>query len=85
MNGWEEKKDKKKIVWFNSRFCCGGYGKRPVYLKEFLKEIAVETGVVFDEIYNGKMMYGIRELVKEGYFKSGDRLLVIHTGGVHFF
>jgi 1-aminocyclopropane-1-carboxylate deaminase len=35
-----------------------------------------------DPIYTGKLMYGIFDLVKEGFFKRGDRILAIHTGGL---
>ena len=59
----------------------GGFGKKKPQLKSFLAWLKTETGVQFDLLYNGKMMYGIYELAKKGFFKSGEKVMIIHTGG----
>ncbi|WP_121964158.1 1-aminocyclopropane-1-carboxylate deaminase/D-cysteine desulfhydrase [Myroides sp. N17-2] len=60
----------------------GGYAKYNEELLSFLRELYNQTGVLFDPIYNGKMMYGLMEEIKKGKFKEGSKILVIHTGGL---
>jgi len=60
----------------------GGYAKVTSELIHFMNEFKSETGIVLDPIYNGKMMYGIYDLMKKGYFPKNTSILAIHTGGL---
>ncbi|KZE83362.1 1-aminocyclopropane-1-carboxylate deaminase [Myroides marinus] len=60
----------------------GGYAKYNEELLSFLRQLYNDTGVLFDPIYNGKMMYGVLKEINKGKFKNNSRILVIHTGGV---
>ncbi|MEC4113713.1 1-aminocyclopropane-1-carboxylate deaminase/D-cysteine desulfhydrase [Myroides pelagicus] len=60
----------------------GGYGKVPAELVDFLQDLHMTTGVLFDPIYNGKMVYGVLDMIQQGVFKEGSRILLIHTGGL---
>ncbi|MDM1345399.1 1-aminocyclopropane-1-carboxylate deaminase/D-cysteine desulfhydrase [Myroides marinus] len=60
----------------------GGYAKYNEELLSFLRQLYKDTGILFDPIYNGKMIYGVLEEIKKGKFKDNSRILVIHTGGV---
>ncbi|MEK6510296.1 1-aminocyclopropane-1-carboxylate deaminase/D-cysteine desulfhydrase [Myroides odoratimimus] len=60
----------------------GGYAKYNEELLSFLRGLYKQTGVLFDPIYNGKMIYGVLEEIKKGRFKDNSRILVIHTGGL---
>ncbi|MEK6506818.1 1-aminocyclopropane-1-carboxylate deaminase/D-cysteine desulfhydrase [Myroides sp. C4067] len=60
----------------------GGYAKYNEGLLSFLRELYKQTGVLFDPIYNGKMIYGVLEEIKKGRFKDNSKILVIHTGGL---
>ncbi|NER14927.1 pyridoxal-phosphate dependent enzyme [Leptobacterium flavescens] len=60
----------------------GGYAKVNTDLVQFMNDFKTATGILLDPVYTGKMMYGILDLVKEGYFKEGSRILAIHTGGI---
>lgn len=60
----------------------GGYGKVSADLVEFINQFKKGTGIPLDPIYTGKMMFGIINLVKSGYFEKGTKLLAIHTGGL---
>ncbi|MEC4051329.1 pyridoxal-phosphate dependent enzyme [Myroides odoratimimus] len=60
----------------------GGYAKYNEELLLFLRELCKQTGVLFDPIYNGKMIYGVLEEIKKGRFKDNSKILVIHTGGL---
>ncbi|MEK6450160.1 MULTISPECIES: 1-aminocyclopropane-1-carboxylate deaminase/D-cysteine desulfhydrase [Myroides] len=60
----------------------GGYAKYTDELINFIKHFQEETGVLLDPIYTGKMMFGVIQKIKEGYFKEGSKILAIHTGGL---
>jgi 1-aminocyclopropane-1-carboxylate deaminase len=35
-----------------------------------------------DQVYTGKMFFGVYQMIKEGYFKKGTRIMLLHTGGL---
>ncbi len=59
----------------------GGYAKTNDALKAFVQEMAENTGILFDYVYEAKMMYGLLDLIKQGYFKQGTRIMALHNGG----
>lgn len=63
-------------------YCFGGYAKIDLKLIRFINRFKEETGIPLDPIYTGKMMYGIVDLLKNGYFKENSRIFAIHTGGL---
>jgi len=60
----------------------GGFGKINEELINFINHFKQETTMPLDPIYTGKMMFGIVDLIKNGYFKEGTKILAIHTGGL---
>lgn len=60
----------------------GGYAKVTSELIHFINDFKKDTGILLDPIYNGKMMFGIYDLIKKGYFKKNTSILAIHTGGL---
>ena len=60
----------------------GGYGKINDSLITFINKFKAETEIPLDPIYTGKMMFGIFDLIKKGYFKPNSKILAIHTGGL---
>lgn len=60
----------------------GGYAKTSPELIDFLSEFYQKYNVKWDAIYNGKMAYGLFDLLKKGTFSKKDKLLAIHTGGL---
>jgi len=63
-------------------FHFGGYAKTNKELFRFLNEFAAKTGILTDPVYTAKMFYGLFELVNSGQFKSGQKVLAVHTGGL---
>lgn len=63
-------------------YCFGGYGKIDIDLIRFMNDFKQKTDIPLDPIYTGKMMYGIFDLLKKGYFKENSRIFAIHTGGL---
>jgi 1-aminocyclopropane-1-carboxylate deaminase len=59
----------------------GGYAKTNPGLLAFIQYFAAQTGILIDQVYEGKMMKAIFTLAKENYFKKGSKILAIHCGG----
>lgn len=59
----------------------GGYAKVTKELIDFMNDFKTETNILLDPIYNGKMLFGIYDLMKSGYFSKNTSILAIHTGG----
>ncbi|MCF1422511.1 1-aminocyclopropane-1-carboxylate deaminase/D-cysteine desulfhydrase [Mangrovimonas futianensis] len=60
----------------------GGYGKINQELIGFINEFKMKYQIRLDPIYTGKMMFGIFDLIKKGFFPKGSQILAIHTGGL---
>jgi len=60
----------------------GGYGKTTDELIDFVKKFVADTGILIEPVYTGKMFYALYDLANKNYFKPGDKILAIHTGGL---
>lgn len=60
----------------------GGYAKINAELISFINEFKSQYGIPLDPVYTGKMMFGIFDLLGQGYFPEGAKILAIHTGGL---
>ena len=60
----------------------GGYAKTNNELGSFIKNFEKQNKIPLDFIYTGKMIYGIYDLIKKGFFKKGTIIIAIHTGGL---
>jgi 1-aminocyclopropane-1-carboxylate deaminase/D-cysteine desulfhydrase-like pyridoxal-dependent ACC family enzyme len=63
----------------------GGYAKATQELLQFIEQFQNDYGFPIEQIYTGKMMYGVFDLVKKGFFRKDSTVLVLHTGGVTAF
>ncbi len=59
-----------------------GYAKTTPVLKQFIKQFNHSNQICLDPIYTAKAMYGFMDLVTKGYFKSGSKIVFLHTGGL---
>ena len=66
----------------NTEYHFGGFAKLTKELVEFTKNFEKLNGFELDYIYTNKMMFGIAELIKVGYFKSGEIIVAVHSGGL---
>lgn len=64
------------------QFHVGGYAKVNPEVFAFIDDFASQTGILLDQVYTAKMMLGVMALVTGNYFKKGDKILTIHTGGL---
>ncbi|PRX42931.1 1-aminocyclopropane-1-carboxylate deaminase/D-cysteine desulfhydrase [Salegentibacter salegens] len=60
----------------------GGYAKVNSELINFINNFKKKYKIQLDPIYTGKLVFGIFDLIKAGYFPSGSKILAIHTGGL---
>ncbi|HXS35874.1 MAG TPA: pyridoxal-phosphate dependent enzyme [Flavipsychrobacter sp.] len=60
----------------------GGFGKWNDRLIEFMNDFYQVNSIPLDIVYTGKMMYGLKELLKNGFFSEQDTILCVHTGGL---
>ncbi len=63
-------------------FHCGGYGRCPPALLQFIKEFEHTHGILLDPVYTGKLMYAVHQRIELGLYQPGAQILVIHTGGL---
>lgn len=60
----------------------GGYAKVNLELIQFINKFKKEFELPLDPIYTGKMMFGIFDLIQNGFFSKSEKILAIHTGGL---
>lgn len=60
----------------------GGFAKINSKLVRFIQNFEQITAIPLEPIYTGKMLYGLFDLIGKGYFKSGQRIIALHTGGL---
>jgi 1-aminocyclopropane-1-carboxylate deaminase len=60
----------------------GGFGKKNHSLVDFIHSFKLEQNIELDIVYTAKMMIGLLDLIQQHKFRSGSKILAIHTGGI---
>ncbi|MBX2964972.1 MAG: 1-aminocyclopropane-1-carboxylate deaminase/D-cysteine desulfhydrase [Cyclobacteriaceae bacterium] len=60
----------------------GGYAKTTHELLRFITEFGNRHNLPLDQVYTGKLMWGVMEEIKNGCFQKGSTILILHTGGL---
>lgn len=60
----------------------GGYAKQKPDLVNFIQWFEAHHGIKIEFVYTGKILFGIYHLIKQKFFKKGEKLLILHTGGL---
>jgi 1-aminocyclopropane-1-carboxylate deaminase len=60
----------------------GGFANHNPDLALFMRNFEDKTIIQLEPVYTGKMLYGLYDLVAKGYFKPGQRIIAVHTGGL---
>ena len=66
----------------NHQYHFGGFAKHPSELLDFMNEFWKSESIPSDIVYTGKLFFAITDLLQKNYFKEGDKLLVVHSGGL---
>lgn len=59
-----------------------GYAKYTDELIQFIRNFEHKYPVRLEQVYTGKMFYAFYDLLKQDYFKTGSRIILVHTGGM---
>lgn len=58
-----------------------GYGVLNDPVRNAVSLMAREEGILLDPVYTGKAMAGLLDLAGRGFFRDGDSVVFLHTGG----
>jgi len=65
-----------------TNFHRGGYAKFSAHDVTRIMAFNQTTGVDFEPVYSGKMILALLDLLEQKYFKAGERIVILHTGGM---
>ena len=60
----------------------GGYAKHTPELLKFIDDFEKQNNIPLEQVYTGKMMFGIYDLIKKNHFLKNSTVIAIHTGGL---
>jgi len=60
----------------------GGYAKATPALLDFVKLMNDKHNLPLDTVYTGKLLWAVMDYVRQGKFRRGSTVLVVHTGGL---
>ena len=61
----------------------GNYAKTTPELIDFIKAFEQRNPTIqLEQVYTGKMMFGIYDMIQKGKFKENSTIVIIHTGGM---
>lgn len=66
----------------NHRFHCGGFAKIDRELVHFMEQWKRFSDIPLEPVYTGKMFYGLFQMIEQDYFRAGDRIVAVHSGGL---
>jgi len=74
--------ENKKEVTTIHDFHFGGYAKHPKELINYMNQLFERESLPTDIVYTSKLFYATESLIRQQYFKSNSKILVIHSGGL---
>jgi 1-aminocyclopropane-1-carboxylate deaminase/D-cysteine desulfhydrase-like pyridoxal-dependent ACC family enzyme len=60
----------------------GGYAKKNKQLFDSMNEWYDQFKLPTDFVYTAKMMYGVLDMIRHGFFAEGSHIVCVHTGGL---
>ena len=71
----------RESVVANCDYVGDGYGLPTPGMVEAVTMTARLEGILLDPVYSGKGMAGLIDLCRKGFFRKGQRVVFLHTGG----
>jgi D-cysteine desulfhydrase family pyridoxal phosphate-dependent enzyme len=68
-------------VLVNADYAAPGYGILTNAEREAIQLFANYEGLLLDPVYTGRAAAGLIDLIRKGFFKTGETVLFWHTGG----
>ena len=63
-------------------YCCSGYAKTTPELIQFIQTFEQRYNIPLEQVYTGKMLRGIFDLIDQDKIGPDQKILLIHTGGL---
>ncbi|MBB6500191.1 1-aminocyclopropane-1-carboxylate deaminase/D-cysteine desulfhydrase [Pedobacter cryoconitis] len=60
----------------------GGYAKTKPDLLKFIRDFTAAHGILIDPVYTAKLFFAIYDLAEKNYFREGEKIIALHTGGL---
>jgi 1-aminocyclopropane-1-carboxylate deaminase len=60
----------------------GGYGKKTAALMQFIQHQQEANQLPLDQVYTGKLCFGLWQEIDQGIYPRGSTILMLHTGGL---
>ena len=60
----------------------GGYARSTPEFIDFINTFNTTHGIALDPIYTGKLVFGILDLLKKGFFPENSSIVILHSGGL---
>lgn len=60
----------------------GGFGKTSPELMAFIDDFQARHRLALERVYTGKLLFGLYDLIRQGFFTPGQSIVAIHTGGL---
>jgi len=70
------------ILDLQTSYHFGGYAKWNTELLDFMDDFKSRFDIQLEQVYTGKMLYGVFDLIKKGYFPRNAIIVAVHTGGL---
>ena len=72
---------KREHIVANTDYVGKGYGFPTAGTIAAIETLARTDGILLDPVYSAKGMAGLIDLIKKGFFKKGENIVFLHTGG----
>ena len=59
-----------------------GYARHTPELLDFITKFKYDHNIQLEQVYTGKMFFGLYDLMARGFFKKGSCIVAVHTGGL---
>jgi 1-aminocyclopropane-1-carboxylate deaminase len=72
-----------KTNWsINNDYHFGGYARYDIALLNFMLKAEKYFNIQLEQVYTGKMFFGVLDLIEKKYFPAGSKIMLLHTGGL---
>jgi 1-aminocyclopropane-1-carboxylate deaminase len=82
LKDWQSCADINNNWQINLDYHFGGFAKAMPELLNFIADFEKRHLVSLEPIYTGKMLFGLYDLIQKNYFKPGQTIIAVHTGGL---
>jgi len=69
-------------IELHTEYHFGGYAKSTPELDAFIRRFCADTGILIEPVYTGKVLFALMDLIAREYFRQGETILILHTGGL---